>query len=285
MRLDSVNGVAMTSETTGSFWKAERLTAIEMLSLQKSAGSFDAESARRERRCLGTALGLENDAIVLVLVGLEHDSRLCFATAKQMAVLAYASNESYVYEDPDGLNSMGRYMAMRVAALSEFALSGTDRPHLLSTAVGHLEAVLGGFRGGPVSAPDSRPDAVLVAHLALHYAQLGRWSALSSLGATPLRISTPASRVWSEALRVMVGVAEARCLSSSIVRGPAATALESWFRRSTSVVRYRRPVHPVLLGHFMVGMAEIRAKCCLDLHSPMAIISTLRQEHPLTSDG
>lgn len=123
----------------GEGWaKVDRL-ATTMLDLNERRGALDVEKAIATRSCLGRALGLEDDAINLVLAGLDSEALRYFVVIKELCDKAVALGDRYIYRGATA-EDFSRYSAYRAAALAAWFVARGERSRLQSEMMRALKS-------------------------------------------------------------------------------------------------------------------------------------------------
>lgn len=264
----------MGTLATSSFWAKETESLRSLLRINDTRNALDVEKRRQESSCLGAAVGLEQDAVALVLVGLDDESRRYFEAIRQLALEAFGANERYVYKDPDGRNHFGKYMAMRIACLAEWVLGGSQRSRFYSSMLNFFEQVVHTDRER--AAPDATDsDPTVIGHLAMHYAQGGHWDRLASLPKADTKRFRSGAH-WARLHEILVLLGEAVVKADAGKRAAAQGRLNAWFDVHTDAEKLQRPFDPRFTANDIVSIAEIRASTLYAVTDPLVTIRSIR---------
>lgn len=264
----------MQTLTDKGFWVQEEARLEFLLGSNQRRGVFNVELQRSQRTCLGAALGLEQDAIEMTMAGLDRHAMEYFVSIKQLALAAFEGDERYVYKDPDGRNLFGKYMAMRIVCLAEWAIGGAERFHFQQLVVSFFEKVAQADleRGKTAYAASS---STVIGCLAMHYAQSGLWERVQSLPKTyakPARVGVH----WASLHEAIDLLASAIVTGDAKKLAVARKRLDTWFRAHLGVERFQRPFDPRFTTNDMVSIAEIRARWLHGVTDPWATIKSIR---------
>jgi|WetSurMetagenome_2_1015567.scaffolds.fasta_scaffold57264_2 hypothetical protein len=260
----------MPSKAADAVWAKLRRRCE--LGLELDEGKFDLEQNIAQRSCLGTAVGSEARAISLVLVGMESQARDYFRAIRELALAAVQNNERYVYEDLDGRNLFGKYMAMRVAALAEWLLDGPKRSQYLTTMLSFLDQAL---EEAPSAPEDRLLDIEVLGPYVMHLGQLGMWERLLAVVFRHLP-RRHARGPWWSLTRALQSLAGEDFGKQPVLANCARHALNGCFLSLTDVRRLNSPYDTRLTANDIASIAEIRARWLYGVVDPWVTVKSIR---------
>lgn len=92
--------------------------AAVSLRIREQLRSFDVDHMREERSCLGTAEGLQSDAVRFVLVDRHGEALRCFRAVIDLAQAAVEDRDTWIYDTPE----IASFFAWRAAFVAAWAL-------------------------------------------------------------------------------------------------------------------------------------------------------------------
>lgn len=254
----------MDKNKSDDFWEALASDSRLLLKLNRSRNVFDIDEQEADRSCLGTAVNLQADAVQLLLTDFDSDARDYFDLIRALALLAYKNGEGYTYKDPSGRKLFARYMAMRVAALADWALRGNQWTAYLSSMMDHLLLAIEEESGTDYK---NRPlDLAIAGPLCLHSLQTGQLDHVAEISVK--KKGSASGQKWADLIPIL----------QSILRDKVefADCYERWFQEHTKEERYNRAYDPSFTASDMVVIAEIRARLIYGVTDPWRVMKSIR---------
>lgn len=246
--------------------EAARGRSRRLIELNSSRGALDVSRRRAQRSCLGGAIGLEDDAIQLMLTGFSQEAREYFRTVGELAKCALDDDETYVFRGPDGGRAFARFTCLRLLATSWWAEYGNDdyrRSYLQKSREYLLEAML--------AEPGSRSSTEASGRLWLMAAQAEEWTWINreAKGRRIVRADSP----WAAVQAALAAVTNLRVAENDAQLCPD---LESLFLDKVLSGSLLNPIREPYVRSDGLAIAEVRARENWSVEDPQRVFLSLR---------